>query len=141
MDSQGRIGVYICHCGVNIAERVDPEEVAGFASTLPGVVVARSYKFMCSDLGQELIRKDIRELGLDRVVVAACSPLLHERTFRRVLEEEGLSPFHFQMANIREQDSWAHRDGGQATEKAKALVHAAVRRVSHHEPLEVREVP
>ena len=138
---QERIGVYICHCGVNIAERVDVEEVAGFASTLPGVVVARSYKFMCSDPGQELIKKDIREQRLDRVVVAACSPLLHERTFRRVLTEEGITPFYFQMANIREQDSWVHRDGGLATEKAKGLVRAAVRRVSHHEPLEVREVP
>ncbi len=136
-----RIGVYICHCGNNIAGTVDVEEVARFAQGLEAVVVARAYRFMCSDPGQEMIRKDIREYGLNRVVVAACSPTMHEPTYRRVLQEEGLNPYFFEMANIREHCSWVTEDKGKATEKAKALVAAAVRRVYYHQPLETREVP
>ena len=82
VDNQPRIGVYICHCGTNIAATVDVQELSEFASTLPGVVVARTYKYMCSDPGQELIKKDIAEHRLNRIVVSACSPLLHEKTFR-----------------------------------------------------------
>jgi len=136
-----RIGVYICHCGSNIAGTVDVEEVARFAQDLEGVVVAREYKFMCSDPGQELIKKDIRELGLNRVVVASCSPTMHEPTFRRACQEAGVNPYLFEMANIREHCSWVTEDKQEATEKAKALVSAAVRRVYYHQPLETREVP
>ena len=135
-----RIGVYICHCGSNIAGTVDVGAVADFARGLPSVVVSRDYKFMCSDPGQNLIKEDIRELGLSRVVVASCSPTMHERTFRRVCQEAGLNPYLFEMANIREHCSWVTEDKQKATEKAKALVSAAVSRVYYHQPLETREV-
>ena len=130
-----KIGVYICHCGSNIAGVVDVAEVARWAATLPDVAVARDYRFMCSSLGQELIQKDIQELGLDRVVVAACTPRMHEPTFQRAVAAAGLNPYYFEMANIREQCSWAHDDPTVATEKAKALVEAAVMRVRYHQPL------
>jgi heterodisulfide reductase subunit A len=135
-----RIGVYICHCGSNIAGTVDTAEVARFAGELEGVVVARDYKFMCSDPGQDMIKKDIKELGLNRVVVASCSPTMHEPTFRRACQEAGINPYLFEMANIREHVSWVTEDKEEATEKAKALVSAAVRRVYYHQPLEAREV-
>ena len=141
MDSLKRIGVYICHCGTNIAPHVDVKEVARFAAQLPGVVMARDYDYMCSDPGQELIKNDIRELGLTRVVVASCSPLMHEHTFRRACQEAGLNPFFFQMANIREQVSWVTEESEKATERAKHAVMAAIYRVASHEPLSVREVP
>jgi len=136
-----KIGVYVCHCGANIAGTVDVAQVTEYASGLPSVVVARDYKFMCSDPGQDLIKNDIKELGLNRVVVASCSPRLHEPTFRRTLASADLNPYLFEMANIREQCAWVHEDGEKATEKAKALVSAAVRRVFCHEPLERKEVP
>ncbi len=136
-----KIGVYVCHCGTNIAGTVDVEAVAEFAKTLGSVAVARDYKFMCSDPGQAMIKDDIRDHGLNRVVVAACSPRMHEPTFRRVCSDARLNPYLFEMANIREHCSWVHEDGGAATEKAKAIVNAAVRKVYHHEPLETREVP
>ena len=136
-----RIGVYICHCGSNIAGTVNTEEVTQFAGGLEGVIVARDYKFMCSEPGQELIKQDIRELGLNRVVVASCSPTMHEPTFRRATQEAGVNPYLFEMANIREQCSWVTEDKEEATKKAKALVSAAVRRVYYHQPLETREVP
>ncbi len=135
-----RIGVYVCHCGSNIAGTVDIEEVVRFAQDLEGVVVARDYKFMCSDPGQELIKKDIKEMGVNRVVVASCSPTMHEPTFRRACQEAGLNPYLFEMANIREHCSWVTEDKQEATQKAKALVSAAVRRVYYHQPLETREV-
>ena len=135
-----KIGVYICHCGSNIAGTVDVEAVTEFAKTLPSVVVARNYKYTCSDPGQEMIREDIRNLGLNRVVVASCSPLLHERTYRNVCESCGLNRYLFEMANIREHCSWITEDHDKATEKAKALVSAAVRRVYYQEPLQKREV-
>jgi heterodisulfide reductase subunit A len=136
-----RIGVYICHCGSNIAGTVDTAEVVRFAQELEGVVAARDYKFMCSDPGQEMIKKDIKELGLNRIVVASCSPTMHEPTFRRVCQEAGINPYLFEMANIREQVSWVTEDRKEATDKAKAMVSAAVRRVYYHQPLEAREVP
>jgi heterodisulfide reductase subunit A len=135
-----RIGVYVCHCGTNIAKTVDVAAVATFARGQPEVVVARDYKFMCSDPGQELIQKDIREHRLNRVVVAACSPLMHEPTFRRAVEKAELNRYLFGMANIREQISWVTIDPVAATEKAKAVVRAAIRRVHFHEPLEIRRV-
>ena len=136
-----RIGVYICHCGTNIAGIVDVERVAESARGLDSVVVARDYKYMCSDPGQNLIKDDIRELGLDRVVVASCSPRMHEPTFRRACDSAGLNPYLFAMANIREHCSWVHEDGGLATEKAEALVRAAVERVYYQEPLQTQGVP
>jgi heterodisulfide reductase subunit A len=136
-----KIGVYVCHCGTNIAGTVDVEAVREFAATLPNVAIARNYMYMCSDPGQDLIRQDIKEMGLNRVVVASCSPTLHERTYRRVCQESGLNPYLFEMANIREHVSWVTEDKAAATEKAKALVSAAVRRVYYQEPLETREVP
>jgi heterodisulfide reductase subunit A2 len=136
-----RVGVYVCHCGINIAGRVDVNEVVKFASTLPNVVVAREYKFMCSDPGQTLIQEDMKELKLDRVVVASCSPLMHEPTFRRATARGGQNQFFFQMANIREHVSWVTKDGKAATDKAKALVAGAVRRVARHVPLDPKPSP
>ena len=134
-----RIGVYVCHCGLNIAATVNSKEVADYAKNFRGVEVARDYLFMCSDPGQDLIKKDIQEHKLDRVVVASCSPLMHEKTFRRVCREAGVNPYLFDMANIREQCSWVHKE--QATDKAKDLVRAAVMRVFYQDPLVVKEVP
>ena len=136
-----RIGVYVCHCGSNIAGTVDCEKVVEFARGLGSVVVARDYKYMCSDPGQNLIKEDIKEHRLNRVVVASCSPRMHEPTFRRACQDAGLNQYLFEMANIREHCSWVHEDSGMATEKAKALVSAAVTRVYYHEPLETKEVP
>ena len=139
--SEPQIGVYVCHCGLNIASKVDVEDVVEFAATLPHVAVARNYTFMCSDPGQDLIQQDIRDGSVNRVVVAACSPLMHEATFRRASAAGGISPLQVQMASIREHVSWVTEDGGDATEKAKALVAGAVSRVADHEPLERRHVP
>lgn len=135
-----RIGVYTCHCGTNIAATVDCKALAEYSASLPGVVVSREYKYMCSEPGQDLIREDIRQYELNRIVVASCSPHLHEHTFRTALKVGGLNPFYFHMVNIREQASWVHIDRIQATRKAKHLVSAAVRRVALHEPLERRRV-
>jgi heterodisulfide reductase subunit A len=132
-----RVGVYVCHCGSNIAGTVDVAEVARWAGeNLENVAVARDYKFMCSSLGQELIAEDIQKEGLERVVVAACSPHLHERTFRRACANAGLNPYLFHMANVREHVSWATTDKPAATAKVKAMVSGAVQRVIHQEPLE-----
>jgi heterodisulfide reductase subunit A2 len=138
--SKIKTGVYICHCGTNIAATVDVAAVAEFARGLQGVVLARDYTYMCSDPGQDLIKQDISEYGLNRVVVASCTPLMHEPTFRRACAEGGLNPFFFQMANIREHCSWVINDRDNATTKAKSLVSAAVERVHLHHPLEMRQV-
>jgi len=130
-----RIGVYVCHCGTNIAGKVDSAGVAQSAAGLRNVAVARDYKFMCSDPGQDMIIKDIREMGLNRVVVASCSPRLHEKTFQKTCLRAGLNPFLFQMTCIREHCSWVVADPDEATAKAKGLVAAAVARVNHHEQL------
>jgi heterodisulfide reductase subunit A len=131
-----KIGVYVCNCGTNIAKVVDAEAVAQYASTLPNVNLAKTYKYMCSNPGQEMIAEDIKENGLDRVVVAACSPNMHERTFRGALRMAGLNQYMLEMANIREQCSWVHKDKKAATEKAMSLVNGAVQRVQKHEALE-----
>ena len=139
-----RIGVYVCHCGTNIAGVVDVVDVAHWAAEKlgrQGVIIARDYKFMCSSLGQELIEKDIKELGLTRVVVAACSPHLHEKTFRTAAKNAGLNPYLVELASIREQVSWVHTDKTVATEKSKAVVSGAVSRVIENEPLEEMKVP
>jgi heterodisulfide reductase subunit A len=138
---QIRIGVYICHCGLNIAGVVDVKAVALLATSFPGVVVSRDYKFMCSDPGQALIQNDIQEHRLNRVVVAACSPLMHEGTFRNAARRAGLNRYLVQIANIREHCAWIHDDVRMATEKARALVLAAVRRVALHQPLEPTRAP
>ncbi len=135
-----KIGVYVCNCGTNIAKVVDCDAVVEASASLPGVAVARPYKYMCSNPGQEMIIADIREHGLNRVVVAACSPRMHEPTFRKALEKAGVNPYFLEMANIREQCSWVHDDPAVATEKAKALTRAAVVRGARHEPLERRSV-
>jgi heterodisulfide reductase subunit A len=136
-----RIGVYVCHCGTNIAGVVDVAAVTGYAATLPGVVISREYKYMCSDPGQELIQQDIRDHHLARIIVASCSPLLHEHTFRRATVQGGLNPYYFQMVNIRENVSWVTESPPAATTKAKDLVRAAVYRVAVHKPLERKRVP
>lgn len=135
-----RTGVYVCWCGTNIAMMVDVEDVAREMKNLPNVVIAKNYKYMCSDPGQDMIIKDIKEHNLNRVVVAACSPRIHELTFRKALENAGLNPYMFQMANIREQVSWVHTDRTEATKKAKSLIAGAIKRVNFHEALEKRSV-
>ncbi len=136
-----KIGVYVCHCGMNIAPKVDVEAVVRFAGNLEHVATAREYKFMCSNPGQELIVDDIRQGKVDRVVVASCSPRMHEPTFRKACENAGLNPYYFQMTNIREHSSWVTLDSGEATSKAKDLVAGAAARVAFHAPLSTRSVP
>ncbi len=131
-----KVGVYVCHCGTNISKVVDVEDVAKWAESNPHVAVSRDYKFMCSSLGQELIEQDIKEKGLTKIVVASCSPHMHEGTFRAATEKGGLNPFMFEMANIREHDSWTTDDREAATQKAKALINGSIERVIHHQPLE-----
>jgi len=137
-----RIGVYVCHCGLNIAGSVNCDEVAKFAASLPNVVIAKDHRYMCSDQGQEMIKKGIKEHKLNRVVVASCSPRLHEPTFRRACQEAGLNKYLFEMANIREQCSWVHLyEKEAATEKAKDLVQMAVAKAGLLEPEEEITVP
>jgi len=137
-----RIGVYVCHCGLNIAGSVDCEEVAKFAATLPHVILSKDNRYTCSDPGQELIKNDIKEHKLNRVVVASCSPRLHEPTFRRACEEAGLNKYLFEMANIREHCSWVHLyEKEKATEKAKDLVQMAVAKAALLQPQEELVVP
>ena len=136
-----RIGVYVCHCGTNIAGKIDVKAVADAAAKLPGVVVSREYKYMCSDPGQDLIVHDTKEFKLNRVVVASCSPHLHELTFRKTTANAGQNPYLFHLVNIREHVSWVTDDTAKATAKAKALVKAAVQRVLWHQELEPRKVP
>lgn len=133
-----KIGFYICHCGLNIASKVDVEAVRDYVKTLEGIEVSRDYKFMCSDPGQNMIEKDIRELGLNRVVVASCSPRLHGKTFMETCRRAGLNPYYFQMSSVREQVSWVTKDGERATQKAKHLVTAAIQRVKFHTHLETK---
>jgi heterodisulfide reductase subunit A len=141
MEQEIKIGVYVCHCGLNISGIVNVKDVVEYANTLDSVVVSRDYQFMCSEPGQNLIKKDIAELGLNRVVVASCSPRMHEPTFRNACQQAGLNPYLMEMANIREHCSWVHDDKELATEKAKDLVKAAVRRVYYNQPLTIREIP
>ena len=135
-----KIGVYICHCGINISATVDVKAVTEFAAHLPGVVIARDYTYMCSDPGQGLIKSDITELGLNRIVVASCSPRMHEPTFRTAVIEAGLNPYCFEMANIREQCSWVHPRETATTYKAMQLVASSVAKAAQLKPLEVRQV-
>jgi heterodisulfide reductase subunit A len=136
-----RIGIYICHCGTNIAGVIDIEKVRAYAASLKGVIVARDYKYMCSDPGQELLHQDITDHQINRIIVASCSPLLHEQTFRRAAEAGGINPYFVQMVNIREHGTWVHEDGEYMTGKAMDMIRAAARRVFYHEALERKRVP
>ncbi|MEM1578473.1 MAG: FAD-dependent oxidoreductase, partial [Archaeoglobaceae archaeon] len=135
-----RIGVFICHCGINIASIVDVEEVTEFAKTLDNVVFADHVLFACSADTQEKIKRAIRDYGLNRIVVAACTPRTHEPLFRRTLMEAGLNPYLFEFVNIREHCSWVHIDRRGATEKAKTLLSAGVSKARLLEPLQFVEV-
>jgi heterodisulfide reductase subunit A len=137
-----RIGVFVCHCGLNIVGPVDVEAVTEYAKTLPDVVYAVHNRYTCSDPGQEEIRKAVKENGLNRVVVAACSPRMHEFTFRRTVSEAGLNPYLFEMANIREHCSWCHPSRPEeATQKAKEIIKIAVAKARLLGPLQPIEVP
>ncbi len=137
-----RVGVYICHCGSNIAGVIPPGEVAEWASSLPGVVRATDTLYACADSGQTLIKEDIKKYNLNRVVVSACSVRMHETTFRGAVSEAGLNPFLMEMANIREQCTWAHsHDKEGALRKAKDLTAAAIAKAQFLAPLEFIKVP
>lgn len=137
MAEKTRVGVYICDCGVNIAGVVNNPELTKYAEKLGDVVLAKEYKFICAEPGQKMIKDDIKEHGLNRIVVAACSPNMHEATFREACKEAGLNPFLFEMANIREQCSWVHmKEKKKATQKAKDLVRMAIARARLLEPQE-----
>ncbi len=130
----GKVGVYVCHCGGNISDEVDVEQVCARARKVPGVVVARANVFMCSDPGQEMIIEDLKSGLVDRVVVASCSPSLHETTFRQALVRAGVNPYVYEHANLREQVSWVHH-GAEATDKASRLVAAAAAKAARLESL------
>lgn len=137
-----RIGVYVCHCGLNIAQTVDCEGVATRAAELPDVAVAKGISYACSEPGQREIREDIEEHNLNRIVVASCSPRLHEPTFRQMLQAAGLNPYLLEMANLREQCSWVHmHDKPAATAKAYDLVKMSVARARHLKTLTEAKLP
>jgi heterodisulfide reductase subunit A len=137
-----RIGVYICHCGSNIAGVIDPENVVEFAKGLPDVVRATDTLYACADSGQRLIKEDIKKFNLNRVIVSACSVRMHEPTFRAAVSEAGLNPFLMEMANIREQCTWAHgHDREGALEKAKDLTAAAIAKARFLTDLDMIDVP
>ena len=131
-----RIGFFICHCGINIAYRVRVEEVAEYAATFPGVIVSKDYLFMCSDPGQDLIEKEIKNQNLTHVVVASCSPRMHEKTFRAACQRAGLNPYRaFHMVCVREHGSWVTESEDEATAKAIVLVRAGLMRVTNQSAL------
>ena len=137
-----RVGVFICHCGSNIGAVVDCAKVAENVRNYPGVAFSTDYKYMCSEPGQELIQNAIKEHNLNRVVVASCSPRMHEKTFRACVEKAGLNPYMFEMANIREHCSWVHAGKNEeATAKATDLVKMAVSKVCKNEELEKGHAP
>jgi heterodisulfide reductase subunit A len=135
-----RIGIFICECGPNIKDAMNIDEIINFAQRLEDVVLVKPFSLLCSDEGKELIKKDIREYALNRVVIAGCSPKEHEATFKKVLEESGLNSFLIQIANIREQCAWVVKDKAFATQKAKSIIAGSVKRVAFHEPLEIKEI-
>ncbi len=137
-----RIGVYVCHCGLNIGKTVDCQAVAAQASLLPDVVLSKDLGYACSEPGQQTIKDDIKEFNLDRIVVASCSPRLHEPTFRKMMESAGLNPYMLEMANLREQCSWVHMaETDSATSKASDLVKMAVSRARLLMPLKEDVLP
>ena len=135
-----KIGVFVCHCGINIASTVDVEQLTKYAAGLDGVVASKDYKYMCSDVGANLIKDSIKKHKLDGIVIACCSPRMHEHTFRGVVEAGGVNGFNLEIANIREQCSWVHDDKARATEKAKVLIRGAVTKARLLEPLEPSKV-
>ena len=139
--AEDKIAVYFCHCGTNIAGKVDVDKVVAWAAEQPNVAIAREYKYMCSDPGQDLIKEDIQKHGINRVVVAACSPTMHEPTFRKAASDAGLNPYLLQMANVREHCSWVTVDKDEATEKAKRILNAQIHRLPFNEALDPIEVP
>src|SRR5208283_4203639 len=140
MNEEPKIGVYICHCGANIAATIDVESLSNNVKNMTGVVIVRTNKYTCSDPGQDVIKKDIKELGLNRVVVAACSPQMHEKTYRRVLSAARLNPYLLEIANIREHCAWVTHDKAKATTKAFDLVKAAVKKAALLEPLTAKSI-
>ena len=137
MTDQPRIGLYICHCGLNIAGVLDPEALAAAAQDLPGVAVCRHHLYSCSEAGQKDIQKDIQDFSLNRVVLAACSPKLHETTFRRLLQESGLNPYLLEIVNLREHCSWVHAGEPEAAAaKALDLIRMGLAKVRERPPLE-----
>ncbi len=142
VDEKIRIGVYVCHCGLNIAQTVDCPRVAETASLLDDVTISKDIGYACSEPGQQQIKDDILEHGLDRVVVASCSPRLHEPTFRKMLQSAGINPYLLEMANLREQCSWVHmNEPDAATHKAEDLVKMAVSRIRLLQPLQEDTLP
>jgi len=141
-EEKARIGVYVCHCGLNIAKTVDCQRVAETASLLDDVTISKDIGYACSEPGQQQIKDDILEHGLDRVVVASCSPRLHEPTFRQMLQSAGINPYLLEMANLREQCSWVHiNEPDAATNKAEDLVKMAVSRIRLLQPLKEDTIP
>ena len=141
-DETPRIGVYVCHCGLNIAQTVDCDGVAARAVELPDVVISKGIGYACSEPGQREIRQDIEENNLNRIVVASCSPRLHEPTFRQMLQAAGLNPYLLEMANLREQCSWVHmKEPEAATTKAYDLVKMSVARVRRLASLNEAKLP
>ncbi|MBR2754290.1 MAG: CoB--CoM heterodisulfide reductase iron-sulfur subunit A family protein [Lachnospiraceae bacterium] len=136
-----RIGVFICHCGTNIASVVDVEKVAESAKTMPGVVFATTYKYMCSEPGQAMIKESIEQYNLDRIVIGSCSPRMHELTFRKMLKGTKINPYMLEIANLREQCAWVHTDREKATEKAIGLVQMSVAKVANNKPLTTSTIP
>ncbi len=130
-----KIGVFVCHCGINISQTVNVKKLVDYAKSLDGVIISKDYKYMCSDVGANLIKDSIKKNKLDGVVIACCSPRMHEHTFRGVVEDGGINAFNLEIANIREQCSWVHTDKQRASEKAKALVRGAVAKAKLLEPL------
>jgi len=142
VEEKVRIGVYVCHCGLNIAKTVDCPRVAETASLLDDVTISKDIGYACSEPGQQQIKDDILEHGLDRVVVASCSPRLHEPTFRQMLQSAGINPYLLEMANLREQCSWVHmNEPDAATNKAEDLVKMAVSRIRLLQPLKEDTLP
>ena len=135
-----RIGVFVCWCGSNIAKTVDVAAVAEAAKDMPGVVYATDYKYMCSEPGQSIVKDAIKDHRLDRVVIASCSPRLHEPTFQRCVRDGGLNPYMVEMANLREHCSWVHEKTPETTEKAIDLVRMAVAKVAKNDPLFRNEI-
>ncbi len=141
-EDEVRIGVYVCHCGHNIAGVVDCETVANCAKELPDVFIARENLYICSERGQQEIKDDIEQFGLNRLVIGSCTPRLHENTFREMCREVGVNPYLLEIANIREQCSWVHTDQPEeATGKAKDLIEMAVSRVRRLKAQEEIKVP
>ncbi len=136
-----KIGLFVCHCGRNIAGTVDIERVMGVIKNYPGVVYIEDYKYMCSNPGQEIVKNKIQEKGLDGIVVAACSPNLHENTFRIAVRSAGMNPYMVEMANIREQCSWVHPDRDIATEKAIKIIQSVIEKTQLNEQLSPLSIP